>query len=790
MKKVVKLFSCLVLCSIFLQSVMACGPFTVEPLFSFTRHADYPLGEYTKGKTGNVPSSYGRISLFVFYRHLNNLPFTAKEQADIDTAIANRIGTHIPDGEEPESSPESANKDSAVERWKAARTKVFANDAKLSVEKRLPDDYFYYSNCLDDAFETATKILENRIKDYGINAPVQEWLNGQDAVFANCSGETNKMPTKLSETDADWLQKDRAYQTAAALFYQNKFADARTEFQKISRDNNSVWKNTAKFVVARTYIREASFIDESEPDYDPQSNANWANATTNVPRKEIKSINQKKSDKVELLQKAETELNTILTDASMKDFHASAKRLSGLVGFRAKPREQRRKLAETLVQKGENPNIYNDLVDYIWLLDKVDSEASEAGREREANEAQKAGKEYNYDYNLKRQDISNAELGADLTDWLFTYQAEDGFAHAYAKWKEKKSLAWLVSAISHAKSNSANLEEILSEVDRIKADSPGFATVRYHHIRLLIESGKRQEAKQKLNEILPELKNYARSTQNDFLSQRMILSENLDEFLKYAQRQAATFVWSDDANEEGDDLKDNKVLGIWKNRPMFDWDSVIALNEKMPLSVLRQAALNPTLPNHLKKFLVIAVWTRSFVLGNQTIQNEFTPLMTKFAPEYKIPVNATEAASLVAIGRNPAIQMYVPVGYGRDDADPTSIDSIRGNWWCVQNNEQAVSPSFLTAAQQAEAAAEQKKLNDLGESATFLARRAVEFANKNMTNPSTPEILHLAVRSTRYGCRDTQTLKFSKAAFDILHKRLPRSEWTKKTPYYFGEREN
>jgi len=42
------------------------------------------------------------------------------------------------------------------------------------------------------------------------------------------------------------------------------------------------------------------------------------------------------------------------------------------------------------------------------------------------------------------------------------------------------------------------------------------------------------------------------------------------------------------------------------------------------------------------------------------------------------------------------------------------------------------------------------------------------------------------VRATRYGCTDKETVNYSKAAFDLLHKRYPNSEWTKKTPYYFG----
>jgi len=790
MKNIAKLLSLFLLFSFLVQSVMACGPFTVDPLFSFSRHADYPLNNYAKGNIGIVPTSYGRMSLFLFYRQLNNLPLSAMEQTQFTKALSERIGSYVPDGDDPPAAARPKNE--ATEQWKKTRAKVFAGNPKLEVEKRLPDEYFYYTSCLDDAFRNAANTLDARITKYGINEDVKEWLNGQDTVFANCS-ESNKIPANVSDNSPDWLKKDRDYQIGAALFYSEKNVEARRQFQKVAKDNNSVWKNTAKFVIARTYIREASFIDESEADFTPESNANWANTypgtNTNI-RVVAKSADQKKTEKSELYQKAENELKEIIADNSMKDFHGSANRLLGLVGFRAKPREQRRKLAETLVQKGENANFYNDLVDYIWLLDKVDAEASEAGIEREAKEAEKAGKEPSYDYDLKRQDISNAELGADLTDWLFTYQTADGFAHSLDKWKQTRSLAWLVAALTKADKNSNDLAELLNEAEKIKADSPAFATGKHHQIRLLIETGKRAEAKQKLNEVLANSDKYARSTQNDFLSQRMQLAENLDDFLKFAQRRASTFVWSDDTNEEGDDLKNDKALAIWKDRPMFDYDSVEIFNEKMPLSTLRQAALNPSLPNHLKKFLVIAVWTRAFVLGNTRIQTEFTPLMTKFAPEYRVLAANSEANSLLAVGRNPSIQIYVPTGYGRGETGTNSIDSIRGNWWCVEKRSSADYPAFLTAAQRTESASEQNKLANAGESATFLARRAVEFANKNMTHPNTPEILHLAVRSTRYGCKDPDTLKFSKAAFDILHKRFPRSEWTKKTPYFFGERED
>lgn len=49
-----------------------------------------------------------------------------------------------------------------------------------------------------------------------------------------------------------------------------------------------------------------------------------------------------------------------------------------------------------------------------------------------------------------------------------------------------------------------------------------------------------------------------------------------------------------------------------------------------------------------------------------------------------------------------------------------------------------------------------------------------------------PETLHLAVRSTRYGCRiEGGHGEYSRAAYSALHKMFPNSEWSAKTKYWF-----
>jgi hypothetical protein len=49
-----------------------------------------------------------------------------------------------------------------------------------------------------------------------------------------------------------------------------------------------------------------------------------------------------------------------------------------------------------------------------------------------------------------------------------------------------------------------------------------------------------------------------------------------------------------------------------------------------------------------------------------------------------------------------------------------------------------------------------------------------------------PQALHLAVRATRYGCMNAQSGAASKQAFDLLHRKYPKTEWARKTKFWYG----
>jgi hypothetical protein len=67
----------------------------------------------------------------------------------------------------------------------------------------------------------------------------------------------------------------------------------------------------------------------------------------------------------------------------------------------------------------------------------------------------------------------------------------------------------------------------------------------------------------------------------------------------------------------------------------------------------------------------------------------------------------------------------------------------------------------------------------------WLVAETLAWAAARPDDPRLPEALHLAVRATRYGCTGEQTSAFSKQAFQLLHRRFPKSEWAAKTKYHF-----
>jgi hypothetical protein len=735
-----------------LPRTLACGPSSRYAIFSYSKHPDFPLDRYSAGDLGVLQTSYARSYLYAAYRAMNGMNFEKEERDALSSLWNQRLNT-IDAAEAGDSKP----------LWIDARAKVPGIGPApnlLDYRGAGKDKYDSFLNCHPDAFKTAAKTLEERLAKFGAaSTEVKEWTVAQDQVFANCGGGES-IPASTTSSDPT-IKADRSYQIAAAHFYAMNYDDARTQFERIAEDNTSEWRDQAQYLVARSLIRKASLGD----------------STT----------------RQESLTQAVTVLKKVLAENKNGSNYESARGLLGLTELRLHPELRLRELARSLIETRPNGNLKQELWDYTVLLDRYLGDSDQP-----------------LDEDLKA--ALDAGAKDDLTEWLVVFQSTEStaFARAFENWERKRSTPWLIACLSKLDAKNAKMATVVADAERIDSKSPAFATAQFHLVRLSIESGDRAGARKKLDNLLQGKIALPASTANQFRHQRMTLASDLNDFLKFAVRQPAAFSWDDDAIERPIELKDDEDLKPWAGRALLDVDSTTLLNERFPLAMLREAASNNDLPEHIRKKIALAVWTRAVVLDDVDTGKEIVPLAMLLAPELKLHLNeylsatnreARQSAGLYAILKFPGLRPFIDSSMGR--LTPIGErDTYRDNWWCEpsagtgaasESSEEprpiiaAISLEFINNTQAAIAKREYAKLVSLGSAPNYLSREAIAWATRAPKDPRIPEALHLAVVSTRYGCTDKETAKWSKAAFDLLHKRYPQSSWAKKTPYWFKE---
>jgi len=396
----------------------------------------------------------------------------------------------------------------------------------------------------------------------------------------------------------------------------------------------------------------------------------------------------------------------------------------------------------------------------------------------------------------------------DLTDWIMTFEGDlaTGEAHAIEKWQQTKALPWLVAALANAGGKQALLNELLAAAANVSPSSPAFPTVAFHSVRLLKEANRAAEARTMLDKILTsERQQLNASALNQFLSQRMMVAQNLNEFLQNAPRLPAGFSYNDDGRELPDEDSAPKASEAPKS--LFDLDAANVFNKAMPVAVIKDAAGSKTLPANLRRDVAQAAFVRAAMLDDRETAIQAAASLETELPQVKEFLAAYQKATTPEARRFagafltlkfPGLRPFVSAGVGRTTA-VDDVDSYRDNYWCTdpptpQNgspsedaqdkSKSVVAPDFLKTVQTL-AARQYAALQAFGPGPNYLCRMSIEWAQKNPTDPRAPEALHLAVRSTRYGCTDNDTGRWSKAAFDLLHSRYPNTTWAKNTKYWF-----
>lgn len=736
------------------QRSQACGPFFTDAIFVYSKHPDLPLENFAAGKLGVLSSSWARSYLVAAYRNLAGNRLSESEAKAIKSVWDDRLNLSW-----------ESNDDQWIKKWTEARGKVPGVAAPPQIKayrnQEKPHEYESYLNCQQDAFENAEATLNERIKKFGADSlGVTSWVAAQDLVFANCS-EGQHIPASASAEAPDLpplLRADRAYQIAAANFYSTNFDEAKHQFDSIASDKTSPWRDKAGYLAARSMLRKGSLADKEE-------------------------------EGRPALAEAETRLNAILKDNSVAASHHATTRLLNLVRLRLRPEEKLHELAHALVKKDASPDFKQDVWDYTVLLDKFLSEDDESPKPQ----------------------LPPGLTGDELTDWVVTFKDASPAAstRALERWEQSKALPWLVTAISKANGQQPKLDALLNAAASVNHASPAFPSLAFHSVRLLIESNRGNEARAVLDRILAgDRSRLTPSALNLLLRQRMTLAQNLDEFLQSAQRVPAGF--SDDSDGREIPEEESSIKETTEGAELFfDLDGANAFNKAMPVALIKDAARSKTLAPNLRRDVAQATFVRAALFDDRETAAQAALLLQDMYPQLKdflgsyqratTPDARRFAAAYLSL-KFPGLRPYVSAGIGRTTA-VEEVDSYRDNWWCTEpptpenvpmgEDEEGKAkakpippPDFLKSSK-ALAATQFAALQAQGTAPNYFCRIAIEWAEKNPADPRAPEALHLAVRSTRFGCTDTETGRWSKAAYDLLHRRYPNTTWAKNTKYWF-----
>ena len=634
--------------------------------------------------------------------------------------------------------------------WRKARSKVpgLPKIPKIEVYRRLPESYSYYLNCPGAAFRTAAETLAERIRAFGIESrEVREWALAQDQVFENCASGPS-IPEPAPPDLPAVIRADRDYQIAAAHFYAGDFDQAKARFQAISADDRSPWRTWAPYLVARALTRQGTLAPGAYTFDD------------------------------EALAQAEERLTAVVNDSKLSSTHSAARGLLGFLRFRRDPEGRFQELTKALSRAGGSSNFGQDLYDYLRLVRR--------GYGKEAP--------------------------SDMAGWLRNFRGDcrSCVDEAIEKWERTSSTPWLVSALARLPADDPRACDLIQRGRATDVNSPGYASISYHATRLLLESGARDEARAELDRLLAlEPIHSDISSLNLFLSLRMRLAQDLDEFLKYAQRVPVAMGWS---MESGENLSDwrGALREDADGRPFLGDDAVAVLYQKMPLELLAESASKPVLAPHLRRRVALSAWSRAALIGRQELGNTLVPTLAKLAPlldshlaEYAAAGTdeARAFAAAVLMLKFPGILPYVRSGVGRK-TPLGEIDNFRKNWWCQLGPGQPLIaytdlwsagperpapefPPFLTEQQKQAARSEAEILFKIPTGPNYLGEQVVKWARNNRDDPRVPEALHRVVKSTRFGCTDPETGGYSQQAFRLLHRRYPDSEWAKKTKYWY-----
>jgi len=558
------------------------------------------------------------------------------------------------------------------------------------------------------------------------------------------------MPDPAKPGSTAKIRNDRDYQIAAAHFYSSGYDRAKMLFEQIAANQSSRWHTIAPYLLARIDLRQGD----------------WSGA--------------------------EQRLRTILDNGAESSMHGPAQSLLDYVHGHLNPAGQLLVLAKRLMEP-DSQTLGKDLSDYTFLYDRLkdpyfDSSSGPIPEEK-----------IRIVIEQRMEQLRAVAAQDELTGWILVFQSsgQKDRQELLARSHKDGSLPSLILALYYSTGKDPDVNSLIDAAMRVSVQSEAFPSVRFESARLMIEAGETERAASVLDEVLktPATPRDA-STANAFRAERMKVARSFEEFLAYAPR----------IQQQQDDQQVTS----------FDADATSLFNEHLPASLWLAAIQDQTLTRQLRGELAQAGWVRAVLVDGQDFAfgRELARLKPSYASSLRHLMNQRDKTTRTFqtafwILRHPELQPWVRSGDQRSTPDGR-IDELRDNWWAAPDEKPGhcgfdhygmhsvlsgilprlytndrPSARFLTAQEREANSREQDALKAAGAGPRFLASIVVRWAKSHPADSRNPEALGRAVRTSKFGCTDSNSAGPIREAFRLLHQRYADGEWARKTPYWY-----
>ena len=648
-------------------------------------------------------------------------------------------------------------------------------------------------NCSPDAQSFAgTTLAAIKARADKTPARIDAWIAAQQQVFALCERDPlevlaspDPLVAPLPAAEPLYWRQLREYQMAAAAFYAAHYGQSRAAFERIGHTAGHPMQTWGAYLALRSHLRQVQL------------------PTGPAPKPDAKGRMPTPPEQVADLEALRKEGALILHDAALASVHEATAATLRRAAFLLAPTHRFAELTAMLDDLRADPDRDDALDDWPFMGYGTGDDAADA---RTLVTLRAAHPWFDWVNTITRDNSDDARRlsSASRAPAAASGACAGECAHATQAWSHSPAVsqgpedaaagqhrAWLLATLmTQAPLTPAVEREALAVLTR----APEYASVRYYLADRLAASGQAEGARTMSEGLLARLraqKPASTSAINLVTQQRFGLATSVADATTYLlmSPEAATNPDTGERAAPADIVLMPSDGGAhWLDRSLSVADLLVV------------ARALPT-PSGWRTRIAVAAWMRADLLGDAPAAEDASKLVEAWVPSLKpvtsryraLPAGAERQHWLIVNALKRGLSPDPFAGYRDGDGQypVQKPDEVVADLWCrigaADSPDDAKGPLPLpdVSGDRARRDADRARLLKLHSATGFVGLHAIDWAETHPTDKDAAWLLYVAIQSSKRGCIDPDHTAISKKAWQVLHKRFPRSTWTEQSPYFY-----